>query len=517
MSSRSTGRRRGTDPYVPGHGDASYRVLHYDLDIVYKVDTNRLDAEATLRCEGLADASSLQLDLHELTASRVKVDGRSTKHAQEGDTLTVKHRVQEGREFTVHVKYAGKPRPVPSKVLGTAGWEELEDGVIVAAQPHGAPSWFPCNDRPDDKATYTMRCAAPPDYWVAMAGELEGRRRRGAVTAWSYRQDVPMPTYLATVQIGRYTPFEHGGAHVPVRTLAPSGVGARDLAPTFGRQGEMLSFFAGLFGPYPFASYTAVITEDDLEIPLESQGLSTFGRNFVNADWESERLVAHELSHQWFGNAVTLARWQDIWLHEGFACYCEWLWAEHAGRSTVAAEAATARRGLAAGKKDLTLADPGPRLMFDDAVYKRGALTVHALRARLGDERFFPMVASWLAEHAGGSVTSEMFEAHAQAAAGDDDLSDLFTAWLRKTSLPRLPVMKKARGSGAASAPSPETAPAAPDASDASDASDTPDAPGALDGSVGSGSADAAGTADEQGEVPAASRRGVLRSLFNWG
>ncbi|QCR53272.1 peptidase M1 [Brachybacterium sp. SGAir0954] len=442
MSSQSNhhhGGRGGSDPYVPGHGDASYGVLHYDLDLVYKVDTNRLDAEATLTCRGLADAPSLRLDLRGLTVRAVKVAGKPAKHTHEGGALTVKHPVREGEELTVHVKYAGKPHPVPSKVLGSAGWEELTDGVIVAAQPHGAPSWYPCNDRPDDKATYTMRVAAPPSHWVALAGELEGKHRSGAVTTWSYRQDVPMPTYLATVQIGRYTAVEHEGGPVPVRTLVPSGVGERDLAPTFGRQGEMIAFFAGLFGDYPFASYTAVITADDLEIPLESQGLSTFGKNFVGEDWESERLVAHELSHQWFGNAVTLARWQDIWLHEGFACYCEWLWAEETGHASVAEEARRHHAGLARKKQDLLLADPGPELMFDDRVYKRGALTVHALRRRVGDEAFFALVSSWIAEHSGGSVTTEMFEEHAQAAAGDDDLSDLFGAWLHERELPELP------------------------------------------------------------------------------
>ncbi|WP_341856826.1 M1 family aminopeptidase [Brachybacterium sp. GPGPB12] len=184
-----------------------------------------------------------------------------------------------------------------------------------------------------------------------------------------------------------------------------------------------------MYGPYPFPSYTAVITEDELEIPLESQALSTFGRNHLAEDWEAERLTAHELSHQWFGNAVTLKRWQDIWSHEGFACYSEWLWAEETGRSTLEDEARRHHAALAESPEDLLVADPGPELMFDDRLYKRGALALHALRRRVGDETFFPLIRSWLAQNLGGSVTTEMFEEHAARESGED-LTDLFAAWL---------------------------------------------------------------------------------------
>src|SRR5690606_12740203 len=137
-------------------------------------------------------------------------------------------------------------------------------GVIVAAQPHGAPSWFPCNDRPDDKATYSLALSVPPDYTVAVSGELTGTRRKGNAVTWLYEQTVPMPTYLATVQIGRYALLEHPGAPVPVRSYTPAGQDPALLAQTFGMQPAMLTFFAGLFGEYPFASYTSVITEDEL-------------------------------------------------------------------------------------------------------------------------------------------------------------------------------------------------------------------------------------------------------------
>lgn len=435
-----TGTGTGTDPYVPRHGDASFDVLHYDLRLGYKVEGNRLRGEAILTCRPLAEADALRLDLHGLHPQKVLVDGRPQRFSHLRGRLTVKHPLTPGQDLSVRIAYAGTPRPVRSAGLDAAGWEELEDGVIVAAQPHGAPSWFPCNDRPDNKATFSIALSVPPGYTVAASGEPQGTRRSGNAVTWSFEQEVPMATYLATVQIGRYREHEHAGAPVPVRTLAPARIPAAELEPGFGRQPAMLGFFAGLFGEYPFASYTAVITQDELEIPLESQGLSTFGSNLVDTDWESMRLIAHELSHQWFGNSVTLARWQDIWLHEGFACYCEWLWAEESGVSTVQAEAERHHELLARlPQDDLLLADPGPALMFDDRVYKRGALAVHALRLHLGDAAFFAGVADWLRGHRGGSVTTEAFLEHMGRGAGED-LRGVLGPWLFETALPPCPV-----------------------------------------------------------------------------
>ncbi|WP_114853648.1 M1 family metallopeptidase [Brachybacterium sp. YJGR34] len=439
MSTTATDPRAGSDPYLPGHGDARYDVVHYDLSLGYKVEGNRLDGEATLTLRPLVAAEELHLDLHGLQVQKVSVDGRGQKASHHHGRLVIRCAARPGQQLTVRVKYSGKPRPVRSRVLGGAGWEELEDGVIVAAQPHGAPSWFPCNDRPDSKATYSLSLSAPPDYTVAFSGELRETRRRGNAVTWVYEQAVPMATYLATVQIGRYELVEHPGTLVPVRSYVPARTDRAVLAETFGRQPAMLTFFSSLFGDYPFPSYTSVITEDELEIPLESQGLSTFGRNLLDPAWESVRLIAHELSHQWFGNAVTLRRWQDIWLHEGFACYCEWLWAEESGVSTVQEEVDRHHGALAhLEQDDLLMVDPGPELMFDDQLYKRGALTLHALRVEVGDAAFFEILRRWVREHRGGGVTTDMFLEHAQHVAGRD-LSALFGAWLERTALPPCP------------------------------------------------------------------------------
>jgi len=428
------------DEYVPGHGDLRFDVLSYALTLRYGVADNRLTGRAVLRCRVARDTDRLVLDLHRLSVSKVTVDGvRPAKYAHRGGRLEVRLQrpATAGDELTVAVGYSGRPAPVGGP-LGDAGWEELADGVIVAAQPHGAPSWFPCNDRPSDKASYVVELTAPTAYHVLCNGVLVEQRRGASTTTWRYEQSEPMATYLATVQIGRYTVRRLADEPVPVEIVFPDAIRDRSDGP-FARQGEMMSTFVRLFGDYPFrAPYRSVVTEDDLEIPLEAQGLSIFGANFLEDDWSTERLVAHELSHQWFGNSLTIRSWRDIWMHEGFACYSEWLWSEESGRESADAKAREHWKRLDDLPQDLMLGDPGPDDMFDDRVYKRGALLLHALRLTMGDDTFFECLRTWVAAHRHGSVDRAELAALV-VERGGSACADLMTAWLDELSLPELP------------------------------------------------------------------------------
>jgi aminopeptidase N len=427
------------DDYLPGHGDPSWSATRYDLVLTYELEGNRLRGEATVEAVAVDDLERVVLDLAHLDVEKVTLDGRApAKYATRDHRLVVtpKTSISAGTAFTVAVKYAGKPQPLVERHHGDAGWEELTDGVIVAGQPHGAPTWFPCNDRPDDKAPYRISVTTHPDYTVVANGTRRSRKRRGSTVTWVYEQDEPMSTYLATVQIGRYDVRELDAA-VPMLAAVPEGT-TDGFDAGFGRQPEMLEAFAELFGPYPFPSYAVVVTDDELEIPLESQSLSTFGSNFLRDDWGAVRLVAHELAHQWFGNSVTLRHWRDIWLHEGFACYAEWLWSEHSGGESADSHAGRHHERLAGLDQDLVLSDPGPELMFDDRVYKRGALTLHAVRRTVGDDAFFDLLRGWVADHAGGTVTTADFVAYAEERTGAA-LASLFMAWLDRPELPDLP------------------------------------------------------------------------------
>ncbi|WP_225992814.1 M1 family metallopeptidase [Actinomadura rudentiformis] len=423
--------------YFPGHGDDGYRVGHYDLELDYRVGPNRLSGTARLSAVATAPLVRFDLDLGPFRIGKILVDGKPGRFRHRRDKLhvTPPRPLGSGQRFTVEVRYTGNPRPVSSP-WGGLGWEQLTDGSLVAGQPIGAPSWFPCNDRADHKASFRISVTTASAYHVVANGRETGRSRSGASTTWVYEQDEPMAPYLASVQIGRYQTTEIHG-RPPQRLAYPSRAASR-IRNDFGRQAEMIAAFEERFGPYPFGAYTVVVADDELEIPVEAQGMSIFGTNHVDGRRGAERLVAHELAHQWFGNSLTLARWRDIWLHEGFATYAEWLWSEASGGDSADEHALRWHRRLAEQPQDLVLADPGVERIFDDRVYKRGALTLHTLRRTMGEGRFFPMLREWTAEHRHGTVTTEEFTRLAERHASQTTEA-LFASWLYGRRLPRLP------------------------------------------------------------------------------
>jgi len=427
------------DEYLPASGNGGYNVDHYDLDIDYRVATNRIAATAVITARATMPLDRFSLDFAGLSVERITVGGvrpRKITHTARKLVITLDDTVGAGEKFEIVVRYRGAPRPVRSR-WGEIGWEELTDGVLVASQPNGAASWFPCNDHPSDKATFRITIACEAPYTLVSNGTLLSRTSRSGRSRWVYDSVEPMATYLATIQIGRYTSRQLDRSLVPQKIFYPPNL-AGAVAVDFGRLGEMVELFCDRFGPYPFGSYSVVVTDDALEIPLEAQGLAVFGRNHVDGAHGSDRLIAHELAHQWFGNSLTVSRWRDIWLHEGFACYAEWLWAEASGGPTVQQCAVLHRREIALLPKDILIGDPGPDEMFDDRVYKRGALALHAVRLELGTAAFFDALRAFVAAHRHGNVSTADFVGFFGEYGEEDAVEDLVDRWVYALPLPRL-------------------------------------------------------------------------------
>ncbi|WP_407319089.1 M1 family metallopeptidase [Isoptericola halotolerans] len=430
-------RASDPDPYVPHHGSRDFVVDHYDLDLRYRVGPNRLEGRARLDVRAVDTLDELRLDLVGLRVARVEVDGARVRHAHRKGSVRLRlaDALQPGGTAAVTIAYAGNPAPATG-AWGDVGWEELTDGALVAGQPTGAPTWFPCNDHPGYKATYDLSFTTDAPYTVVANAPLRTVTRRAGTRTWTFERTEPMCTYLATVQVGPYDVVA-SGEHA--RVARPAGRAA-DVRHDLDRHDELFSLFEGLFGPYPFAGYTVVVTSDPLEIPLEAHGLSVFGANHLDGSKGSDRLVAHELAHQWFGNSVSVRQWRDIWLNEGFACYAEWLWSEASGGPAADQLAREHHGRLAVLDQDLVIADPGPRLMFDDRLYKRGALTLHALRLALGDDTFFALLHTWTDRYRHGHATTADLRALVrELAASTDGLEELLDRWLDARGLPDLP------------------------------------------------------------------------------
>ncbi|WP_448222073.1 M1 family metallopeptidase [Gordonia iterans] len=434
-----SGTSHELDPYLPNSGNLGFRVSRYDLTLDYRVSSNRLRGTATITATSYQQLNRFTLDLgRAMRVERVTVNGKPARHSHRSGKLAITpgQPIPPGGAMTVVVRYGGNPRPIRS-LWGTVGWEELDDGSLCANQPNGAPSWFPCDDHPEAKAPFQISVTTDSPYYALANGVLIAKKRSAATTTWVYEQVEPMATYLASIQIGEYEHRRLSTSPVPVYALSPRRL-SRRFDASFANQVAMVEVFTELFGPYPFPQYTAVVVDEDLDIPLEAQSFSTFGANHCDGSLTHERLIAHELAHQWFGNSVTLARWRDIWLNEGFACYAEWLWSQRSGGRSAEEWARHYYAKLAAEPVRVPLADPGPKVMFDDWVYKRGAVTLHALRLRLGDSSFFQLLHRWTDKYRYRAATTEDFIALASTYTSES-LNDFWRDWLFVPDLPPFP------------------------------------------------------------------------------
>ncbi len=428
------------DDYYPELGNGGYDALHYTLDLDVDVADNTISGTLTMQARATSDLSEFNLDFLGLEISEIQVGDQAATFARAGRELTItpSRPLANGDEFEVAVTYAGQPRPiVPEAVPLRMGWNRYPGGVYVVSEPEAAATWYPVNDHPLDKATYTFLITVPEPLVVATNGQLQDTLDNGTTTTYHWETRDPMASYLATVNIAEFVADTATGPEgLPLRNYIPATLadqGRQTFAPT----GDMIAYFNTVFGPYPFEAYGAVVADADLGFALETQTLSVFGRDVVLAPPElAETVVAHELAHQWFGNSVSVEEWRDIWLAEGFATYAEWLWQEHTGGQ--AARDAVIRSAYA--QFDPQLPPPGtppPDNLFNQSVYVRGGLTLHALRVRVGDDDFFDILRAYSQRFRYGNATTSDFVALAEQVAGQD-LQRLFNDWLFEQPLPPL-------------------------------------------------------------------------------
>jgi aminopeptidase N len=421
------------DPFFPNAGNGGYDVSSYDLTLDWQPAGNQLTGTAVIKAQATQNLSRFDLDLRGFSISRLLVDGTAATFTRAGEhelVITPATGILSGGSFTVTIDYSGTPSVVTDPDNSIEGWVPTDDGAFVVNEPQGSPAWYPVNDSPHDKATYHFRVTVPEGLTVMANGVLESSTTSGGKTTWAWNETDPMAPYLATSTIGKFdlTISEIDGipSYLAIDPQLPKGNVFR-LMP------DMVRFYVSRYGPYPLNAVGGIAdSAKNVGYSLETQTKPIYDR------MPDELTVAHELSHMWFGDAVTLTQWPDIWLHEGFATFSEWIWSEYTGNKTAQKYFDNLYN---TPPQDVAFwtpppGNPGtPAFLFNGTIYYRGGMTLQALRVKIGDFAFFNLLRTWVAQNRYGNVTTPQFIALAEQISGVD-LDRFFDVWLYQPDKP---------------------------------------------------------------------------------
>lgn len=427
------------DPYFAEAGNGGYDVTSYRISHTMRLKTGRLSGRTQIRARAEQPLRSFNLDFL-LPVTSVTVNGvkaRFSRPSKHELRVTPSAALAAGASFRVVVGYRGKPGKY--RWRGERAWLADKHEVIAMGEPQIAAWWFPSNDHPRDKATFDISIRVPRGQQAIANGRLVSKTKTKHWTTWRWRAKEEMAPYLAFFAAGHFE-LERGRTsdgtpwvNAVSERLRPAS--RRGALKFLRRTPSVIAWLERRLGPYPFADVGGVVTSLGTGFALENQTRPTYPELY---DWKhGGGLLAHELAHQWFGDLVAVQNWRDIWLNEGFAGYFGDLY--DAGRSLSAENSARmlSQRWQWLGTDPsfwaLNIANPGPKQLFNQQVYVRGALAVAALRQRIGDGDFWRLLRSWLTGRSHGSVAE--FEALAAEISGQD-LDSFFDAWLRADHRP---------------------------------------------------------------------------------
>ena len=425
------------DPYFARAGNGGHDVQHYDVGVRYALASGRLDGTTTITSRATQDLSRFNLDLV-LQVSGVTVDGRLARFSQTRGELTVvpASPIARGATFRTTVTYGGKPDEVFRG--GTNPWIRSDNEVMATNEPHIAAWWFPSNDHPTDKATFDIAVTVPAGQQADSNGDHAGTTSADGWDTWRWQVPDPMATYLAFFAAGRFQTESGVARGLPYFNAVSMGLAPGNRADAMRlmrRSPGIVRWLETQLGPYPFSSTGGVTTSLFAGFALENQGRPTYP--FLGNGSYGRTTVVHELAHQWFGDHVSVGRWRDIWLNEGFASWFEWRYAETHGGKPAQQKLLARYSGYDADdplwRKNLT--DPGKHQLFSFPVYERGAMAVQALRTRIGGRAFDRLLRTWVERRGDGNGRVSQFERLAEEVSGKQ-LDRFFDTWLRSGRKP---------------------------------------------------------------------------------
>ena len=425
----------------------SWDALAYHVDLSLDLSPPWLEAAVGIRGVARENLVSLDLHLRGYTLDQVEVNGLARAASRQDDQLLLDLAAQPlaaGDTFQVNLGYGGTP--VAQDGVGLFVSPSL---AYSLSDPWGTRNWIACFDEPFDKATWSIAVRADSSLTTLSNGELTGVTGHGDGTrTWAYRHDAPMSSYLASIVTGHLAVLEDDWQGLPLRWFVYPQHQAQAWQAV-SHMDQMLDCFTGLWGDYPFAGYAMG------EAPIygglggmEHQTCTTIGNGIIAAGLQYESVIAHELSHMWWGDAVTPVDYRHVWLNEGWATYAEALFYQHLAGGDEQAFLDYLRQihltYLNWDSQYLPIYDPPQDDLFNISQYEKAASVLHMLRDLMGDAAFAQAQRDWLAAHRFGTVDSREYQAAMEAASGQD-LEWFFQQWIYSGGYPTYTTVSEAR------------------------------------------------------------------------
>ena len=401
------------------------------------------------------NVSTIYLYLLHLTVDSVGCNDYAVASFSHNDsiiTINFETAPTADQPFDLDIYYHGAPQKDPSGWGGFyfSGNYAFNMGCGFQDVPHNyGRVWYPCNDNFTDKAKYTTIITTQSGNTAISSGELidtQTDEEAGKTTyTWNLTQEVP--TYLQSVAVGPY--YHHHSVYHGISRDIPIDIygyptDSTKIVNSFYRLDTTLRVYENLFGEYPWQRIGYVLV-DFSSGAMEHVGNISIGRAFVTqGPGIYETLYYHELSHHWFGDLVTCATAEDMWLNEGWATYCETIWKEFVCGHDAAWEyrhnahsKVLTQTYLSDGYHPLT---PFPvDNTYSSTVYDKGASVVHTLRNYLGDEVFFESVRAYLNEYSYKNSTSYQFRDFLTQHTGID-MTPFFDSWVFTKGFPHFSI-----------------------------------------------------------------------------
>ncbi|MBI2900039.1 MAG: M1 family metallopeptidase [Planctomycetes bacterium] len=426
-------------------------VHHYAIRVRLDPAEPRIDGSVEISFTTLRRLGAIAFDAADMTVRSAKLDGSDMPFELKNERLSIRlpRPVEKGIRMTATIAYEGRPRRGLHFIRPDAGYSDKPLMVWSHGEAEDNHHWFPCHDYPNDRATSETWVTAPAKFKVISNGKLVDRVEEGGWATTHHRMDVDHVSYLVSIVVADLESYsDRGGVeyHVPKGKFKEAEV-RRDLGVT----PEAMAFFSSITGvPYPYPKYAQTVVWDFEMGGQENISATTLYQWVVTPSraaegYSDEALVVHELAHQWFGDLVTCRSWAHLWLNEGFATYCEWLWAERrygraemqsqmrSGAENYLGEEADHRRPIVCS----VFTDPDD--MFDSHTYDRGGWILHMLRQVVGDEGWRKGVAHYVKKHARGVVDTRDFRRAMEEATGTD-LRWFFDQWVYGMGVPEFEV-----------------------------------------------------------------------------